>query len=352
MRIRPLIFLVLLPIFAGAQITIASADLPSAGNSFLLSTADTLLALDPEPTGENYTWDFSFLEPVAQSTENWVSPLETDILYFFLFGSSNVAQSVFLPEIPGLELTDAYNFYQKNSSKFAQSGLAGKFTGLPIVIPFENEDRIFSLPLNYGDSETDESAFEFEVPTVANLREERSRSNTVDGWGTLITPFGSFDVLRHKSVVDIRDTISGSLGNFSVERRTIEYRWLGNGTGLPLLQIDAQEITGMSFVSRIAYQDSLRVEPLGINATLFQQSDLFPNPAQTAVTLRGQLTRSSSLQTDLLNTSGQVLRSWPAEPAPAGALLRTYGLTGIAPGSYWLRVHTPLEELTLPLQIQ
>ncbi len=329
-----------------AQISISSSDFPGTGSNYRISLADTLIGLDPEPSGPDFVWDFSFLQPVTQSAENWVSPLATDILYFLLFGSSNLAQPLSVPEIPGIELADAYNFYQKSSGAFSQTGLAGKFTGIPIVIPFDNADRIFSFPLNFGDEEEDESVFELIVPTLLELREERMRQSEVDGWGTLITPFGSFDVLRHKSTIDIRDTLSGTLGNFAVERRTVEYRWLGEGSGIPLLQIDVQESSGFTVISRIAYQDSLRNNepvPTGWMPTVAgaaQNSSfrLYPNPAGAEVWLSAHLAFAGRLNLELFDQSGRQLRAWTFDPLRADEHQLKLEINNLNPGLYWLQV--------------
>ncbi|MBI1193219.1 MAG: hypothetical protein GC205_08600 [Bacteroidetes bacterium] len=323
---------------ANAQLTLTSADFPATGQTYRISLADTLLAIDPAPTGEDFTWDFSFLEPVSQSEEGWVTPFETNILYFFLFGTSNMAQELSLPVIPGLELTDAFNFYQRNSGAFSQTGLAGLFTGIPIVIAFEDADRIAAFPLTYGSIDSDASAFEFEVPTLAALREERQRESLVDGWGTLITPYGTFDVLRQIAILNIRDSLSGSLGEFVLERQTIEYRWLGAGTGVPLLQIDVQVLGETAVISRIAYQDSLRsVEPpVGLTTPLLSNAQLFPNPAQNQVWLQGTTSRPTEMSLQLLDALGRTVRTWPPQQLPAGNFSLPLNLNGCSAGLYWL----------------
>ena len=322
-----------------AQITLTSADFPASGQSYRISLADTLLALDPEPTGENYSWDFSFLEPLSQSEEAWVTPFETNILYFLLFGTSNMAQEVALPPIPGLELTDAFNFYQRNSGSFSQTGLAGLFTGIPIVIPFEDADRIAAFPLTYGSTDSDASVFEFEVPTIAALREERLRESLVDGWGTLITPYGSFDLLRQIAIVNIRDSLSGSLGEIVLERQTIEYRWLGVGTGVPLLQIDVQVLGETPVISRIAYQDSLRAEepPIGLSMPSLINAQLFHNPAMDLVMLQGSAAAATEIHLQLVDAFGRTVRSWPAQSLPAGTFTLPLNLNDCSTGLYWLQ---------------
>jgi hypothetical protein len=335
-----------------AQITLTQADMPSTGSNYRYSLADTLLFLDPAPAGAGFTWDFSFLSPVAQSEESWVAPTSTDILYFLLFGISNVAQALPVPEVSGFELEDAYQFFQNNASGFRQTAIAGKVGGIPLPIAFDDADIWFRFPMNFGDTDTDASAFELVLPGVASITEERSRANTVDGWGTLITPFGTFDVLRHRSEIDIRDSVSGSLGEFVIERRTIEYRWLGAGAGVPLLQIDVQEVAGLQQVSRIAYQDSLRdlggstaIAPVALSAPR-----LYPNPAVDRVTVEGALSGEAALQPRLLDAGGRVLRQWP-ETSASGAFRHDLDLDGLPAGRYWLELRAGGTRQLLPLTV-
>ena len=323
-----------------AQISITSADMPSAGQSYRVSVADTLLFVDPDPTGASFTWDFSFLTPASQTVENWVGPFDTDFLYFLLFGASNVAQAIPVPEIADLPLEDAFNFYNRNSANLAQTGIAGKVGGVPLPIAFTNSDILFQFPMNFGNTNNDASEFEFEVPGLAGLLEERERANEVDGWGTLITPYGTFPVLRHRSVVDIRDSLTGSFGEFTIERRTIEYRWLGNGSGIPLLQIDVQEIAGISTVSRIAYQDSVRDFSTGLLS--LDQTDwrVYPNPAHDALRVSGRLAEPTVMHWRLFDATGREAQAWPAEQATLGTYQQRLALGAHSPGTYILELRT------------
>ena len=50
-----------------AQITITSADMPNAGDSVLISVANSIDTNDINLTGANYTWDYSTLIPTLAS---------------------------------------------------------------------------------------------------------------------------------------------------------------------------------------------------------------------------------------------------------------------------------------------
>ncbi len=344
------LLLAVLPFAGNAQITITSADMPFSGGSYRTSLADTLLFLDPTPTGANFTWDFSSLNPVAQNVENWVSPTSTDILYFLLFGISDVAQDVPVPELADIPLEDAFNFYASSSSQFAQVALAGKVGGVPLPIAFDNSDIWFRLPMNFGDTDTDASVFELAVPGVGGVLEERFRSNEVDGWGTLITPYGTFDVLRHRSEIDIRDSLTGGLGDFVIERRTIEYRWFGNGHGIPLLQIDVQEVAGISQVSRIAYMDSVRDLGTGtsIAAPVLENVQLYPNPAADFVQLQGQPLGDAAVALELVDALGRSVRTWQESPA-GQPMNRRLDLEDLPAGRYNLVLRAGNARQSLPV---
>jgi hypothetical protein len=331
------------PRIASAQITINAADWPSSGQTFVLSQADISTSLDPEPTGADFLWDFSSLEPASQYEERWVAPTSTDFFYFPLFGSANMAQSLDLPLVPGFELTDAYLFFSKNSSRFAQTGLAGKFSGIPLPIAVSPEDRWAEFPMNFGDTLRSESAFELLVPGIAELREERLRRAQVDGWGTLITPFGSFEVLRQRAELAIRDSLSGSLGELVVERRSIEYRWLGLGSGLPLLQVDVQDIGGVEAISRIVWLDSLRSTeppPSGLNDQAWQSLSISPNPAHDVIRISGHLSHPVRWEPVLYDASGREVMRWPEIVMGPGLIEQRLWIKDTLRGVYLL--NTPL----------
>ncbi len=319
--------------------TLNAADWPGSGQSYLLSQADITLSLDPEPSGEDFLWDFSGLVHASQFQESWVAPSSTDLFYFPLFAVSNMAQALAIPVIPGLELTDTYQFFSKNSSRFAQTGLAGKFSGIPLPIAFSQEDRWAEFPMNYGDTLRSASSFLFSLPGVIDLREERLRRARVDGWGTLITPFGSFEVLRQRAELDIRDSLSGSLGEFVVERRSIEYRWLGAGSGIPLLQIDVQEAAGISAISRIVWLDSLRSSeppPSGLSEQAWNNLRIGPNPARDVIRISGILPLAQRCQPVLYDALGRPCKNWPEVSLGPGQVEQILSLDGTAPGVYWL----------------
>ncbi len=271
-------FLAALVLFGGkafSQITITSADMPSAQDTVRISVKTSLAGFDPNQTGAGFTWDFSSLVPDSQRVVDCVRPINTayGLYYGFLatYGIYNYSPDQFPFSLIGTPPTNVYDFYKKNSSFLAIVGQGMTIGGQAIPAIYQPADRVYKFPMNYGDQDTSVSGFGAPIPGFGYYRKEQTRVNEVDGWGTLITPFGTFNTLRVKSTLSIMDSIYlDTLGfGFNIPRQNIiEYKWLANGLDLPVLEIDGTEdFFGLNFtVDRVNWQDSLWA-PIGITFT-------------------------------------------------------------------------------------
>lgn len=301
-----IIFLLVLKSYS--QITITSSDMPNVNDTFRLSTALTA-GLDPALTGTNYTWDFSGLTPTSQRVDEYVSVTATSLLYYptFILSASIAKAQPSFDLIPGFEFTDVYNFYKESSSQFSGVGIAGKIAGLPLPTKYDDPDILYNFPLNYGDIDSCESSFDISIPLMGSLVEERDRKNIVDGWGTLITPYGSFQVLRIKSELMKKDSLHvDSLGISipAITTNTIEYKWIGNSHGIPLLQIN----TNLGIATSIEYLDSIR-NVISWSVEEISQQDLslniYPNPAIDEFQINYNLSKRSEIEISICSVNGQ-----------------------------------------------
>ena len=107
--------------------------------------------------------------------------------------------------------------------------------------------------------------------------------NHVDGWGTLITPFGTFNTLRVVSELTGKDSLFlDTLGfGFSFPRaKTREYKWLATNGKIPVLQINTNVNGANEVITSIRYRDIYRDLSVGINS-VYKNVDarIFPNPS-------------------------------------------------------------------------
>jgi hypothetical protein len=144
-----------------------------------------------------------------------------------------------------------------------------------------------------------------QVPNIVYLGQIKKRKNTVDGWGTLKTPYGTFQALRVKSEVSEMDTayLDTLQTTFpALNRKYTEYKWLVKGYGVPVL-----EITDEGPSISIIYIDSLRI--LNVNETsnniIF---NVYPNPVNDKLYISFNLYKSSQIVIELFNVLGEKIK--------------------------------------------
>jgi len=266
-----------------SQITITKNDMPVAGDTLRTSTTYAVTS-DYTLTGTNYVWNFSYLQPLTQKIDSFVSKSATPLLYQIYFSNATLAS----PQgdinlIPNLPITDVFEFYKNSTSSFSDLGYGITVSGAPIPLKYDNAEVYYKFPLTYGNPvDSSISSFSFGLPNIGYISTVRKRINLVDGWGTLTTPYGTFQTLRVKSEVYSHDSIyvdSISYGT-AIDRHVTEYKWLGTNQRIPLLQINSEGL-----VVTATYRDSLRMQ----------------NP--TGYTVSGSITYANSANSPMSNVT-------------------------------------------------
>ena len=172
---------------------------------------------------------------------------------------------------------------------YRQRGLGMKVSGFATPVPMTHADTLYRFPMQYGNEDSAYSDYKVNVPTLGTYVHKQHRVNKIDGWGTLITPFGTFDALRMRTEIRGSDSLyidtlqSGIKVDNDIQR---EYKWFGKNQYEPLLQINTQagifgQFQGFEFVTKVIYRDSARFLPTGIFdvAKTEVQFSVFPNPS-------------------------------------------------------------------------
>jgi len=338
-----------------AQITLNNSDMPVANDTIRYSVVTNFAGIAPKPTGANHTWDFSGLQYSSQTVDTFVSILSTG-LYAFQFPTSSFAIKSNTPPVSlgTIAVNYDYDFYKKSTSAYMLSGLGANVSGLPIGIPYTVLDTIYRFPLDYGNTGTCTSNFGVTVPTLGHYSGVKTRIDTVDGWGTLITPYGTFSVLRVKSIINETDSVfvtQFGLGlKFALPQRT-EYRWLANGKKTPLLQIT---VTGTA-ISDVLYQDSLKNVPTSISVNNLENTwfSIYPNPAKEIITIRFNLIQKENVIIAAYTLEGKQVAEYLYKSLSKGAheLALPLSESTFASGTYFIKVMLGDVELTQPLII-
>lgn len=267
-----------------AQITVNNADMPSTGDTIRTSITVADGTYDFSRTGNNYNWNFEDLLPVTQRVDTFMSVTQTPVSFWpFFITSANLATK-FNPAnvLPGLPALEAYNFFNNTSSSYKDVGYGIVISGAPLPLKYNSADMIYKFPMTNGTSHESASGLEISIPDMGYILIDRNRTSVVDGWGTLTTPYGTFDVLRLKSTVSEYDSmyIDSLQQGFPVQRDYIQYQWIGKNFGLPLLSVTEDA----SFGSTVVYLDSVRDVNVGLAENRFAgKCTIIPNPVSNTL---------------------------------------------------------------------
>ncbi|HNP99722.1 MAG TPA: hypothetical protein PKK99_11750, partial [Bacteroidia bacterium] len=138
-----------------AQITISSADLPSALDTFRVSNGQAFTGMDINLTGANTTWDFSQLTSTGQTVDSFLTVGSTATVYSIVFfdniiNPNRANQAVRGPSFnfgTTISVSDVYNFYYNSSSFYKQVGFGAAVNSVTIPVLYSPHDIVYNLPM-------------------------------------------------------------------------------------------------------------------------------------------------------------------------------------------------------------
>ncbi|MFI5171560.1 MAG: T9SS type A sorting domain-containing protein [Chitinophagales bacterium] len=294
--------------FAQSPIILTVDDIANVDQEFFVGTAGPLTEFDGSDTGPDHTWNFSTLTAVTHDTSQWVDVTDTDPLYFFLWFGADVAEQTGAPIANDfITIEDVFNFYKRESDEFAITGFAGTISGIPLPIGYNDPETILEFPASYEDVTSSETGFDIEIPGLATWKEHRSRTNEVDGWGTLLIPSGEFEVLRVRSEIFIIDTFIYDVVEIPIEYTAVEYRWYSKLNGIPLLQINAIETLGIETTTQVFYKEGYVVNAIEVPYGNTAWLNIFQNNTSENLSININTTLPGRYSLELIDLSGRLV---------------------------------------------
>jgi PKD repeat protein len=238
--------LVLAPLCTGIVIlhaqpvVIVKKDTPKAGDTLRYTISSS--SINVNKTGRDTTWDFSKLAITNQEIAHYYAPNQSPYILNFFLNSTYGIEEKGLGNIGGglgITVDKPYSFYKVHDDGLFATGRGATVQNLPLGIVYSPFDTLWHFPLTFGsDTSRSQYAGAANLPTLGSLNISGKRMTVVDGWGSIITPFGQFNCIRVKSVVNETDSIAltGSL-NFVVPNNRTEYRWLAPDQPYPILEV-------------------------------------------------------------------------------------------------------------------
>jgi hypothetical protein len=279
-----------------AQVSITTTAMPSSGDTLRYSIAaiDTAILLNYQNSGPNQVWNFDSLVPLRQGLSEFLNSSQTPYTAIPQRIGEKLADTV---NLGGISLYDVYNFYNNSSTEYAIEYRGASIpTGLPFPFPsvfriddpYLDKDEVYQFPLNYldRDSWTYNYVFSSPLPAILNAYygSRGYRINEADAWGSLTTPYGTFNCLRVVTDIVGYDTIQFDTTGFGISSHRREYKWLNPNEKIPVLTINGFVTGGIFIPNLVQYRDSVRsgvssiFSPIALfnsNATTGQVGDTF-----------------------------------------------------------------------------
>lgn len=279
MRILTLSVLLFFAETYGAQITLSVSDFANAGDTVRISQSDGN-GLDFASTGANFTWDFSSLMANSQTLKEFKPIGFASLLVFGTYGPvapTNYRASYFNPtnDLPldqlsqflPVSLSDLNQYSKRMTDSITSLGYSIAVNGQGIPFKSDTIETRYKLPLNYNDFHYSRGYTFIDLNPVIDfkIKQYRQRTTNVDGWGTIITPKGTFSVLRLRHDINEIDSVYQTFfgagqwfGGPTIQR--VEYEWFANGEKEWILK--ATETNGN--ISLVEYQEDY----LGLDASI------------------------------------------------------------------------------------
>jgi len=288
-----------------SQVTIDSSDMPDLGDNYKFHTILNPSGYIYQTPGTNITWDFSSMPAGTTRNDTFFSVLATPYASDFNDNydpihkasiSSNMVEGEF--PIPSafasmITISNGFDYFKQTVSNYAQVGLAATVY-LPLLdstyhpaVKFTVPDVIYKFPVHIGDADTTRLSFHVNLD-FGQLFEYRTRINHVDAWGTVITPYRSYQVIRVKSDVYRHDSLSIRYYTLAIDTTVntthVEYKWLAKGYGMPVVQF--RTTTNPDGVNTLASYLHDPVNHTGIESKNSSGSILvYPNPAKDLINI-------------------------------------------------------------------
>lgn len=360
MRLFMLICLLSTSLLGQAQtpITLTRADFPCPS---LLSCGlpDSVLytnipvgsnTINTTPTGAASSWMMNPLKNGSIAYQPFFPMSATPLIFQLAFLSCDYVQPLLGNAVGALPVTDAYEYYNyagTGSSRLEIKGfgayvtIPGQTTAIPLPAIYSSPDIVYQFPIAFGNSDSSVSGYSVTIPlggTIGDITFKRNqkRVNSVDGWGSITTPAGTFDVLRVKSSINRVDSLITGIFPLGFPSKPVEYKWLGTGKRIPVFEVNGN-LTGTNFTPT-SIRHWGQGAPAGIfDAGLQHSIAIAPNPAFELSTLNYDLATESDVAIYLTDLSGATLAQFHFAKQAAGHHAETLPLHGLAPGTYLVK---------------
>jgi len=302
---------------AQTPITLNQSDMATTGVVVHMGV-DTLSSLVVTPAGPNQIWNYVLIQQDKQDSMLFLQPNLTP------FGSMNPTSNSCYFQLP--DTTYAYLITNPTSTSMVGMAQSRIIDGHNITASahFSDYQTMMKFPTHYLDNFKDTSAFDiklkygymFTTILVDSIRIKNKTwiTDTIDAWGDIVTPLGTFPSLREKRIQISQDSIwAYALGSWTDVTSIIGigmdtvlvYNWYANNMKYAIFQLVVDYATDT--VKTASYMNA--TPTIGIAEINYNNFKLFvyPNPASDYLNIYNTLQGNNILE--IYNDEGQKVKT-------------------------------------------
>ncbi len=332
---------------AFAQITITYNDIPGPGNTVTNHSVDNV-AVNNSPSGPNHSWNVpNSSDQYGTSSENIVSPASTPYAASFPTATAAVTELG----------SNSYVYYRVASNGIFILGFASNDGGLELIIVYQPEALLAPLPLTYGASSwTTLGVGTMDMGGGISVTLVDSTLNSVDGWGTITTAYGTWNILRMAQHQFSRTTMTFPPPippqTQTTERWSYGYRAQGGFQGVNISNVvegnDPNFTQGDVNVSEVSATSA--DQPRGPVADRFSIGQNYPNPFNPTTILPLELDHNAAVTLTIYDETGRTVSTQEME-LPAGSYNLPIDGSNWATGAYFARVNAEGQSLSTKMML-
>jgi type IX secretion system substrate protein len=237
--------------------------------------------------GAGQTWNFSSIGLGLGVTRSALTVASTSAAAMFPNANTAFSNTLY-----------SGNSYVKTSATALQN--YGYMPASTCEKSYINPEDILRFPFTYTDSYIDTLTALWDTGSI-NLHRRGITTVTADGYGTLITPSGTFtNVTRVHMVQTYRDTIIG--GTYSIIHGNDQYLWYKDGYHSPLAVAAVITLYGSVDSTGYYYSSTVGIDEQNEQLISF---DVFPNPSEGHLNIEFSLPGNKKVAVELFNSLGQ-----------------------------------------------
>lgn len=305
------------------SILIAQPTLTATGINFEIGETYYFIDISyvsPGNPGANQTWDLSSATITSQKLTTVVAPSSTvnggDFPY------SNIACSNF----------SGVMYFKTSATAFQNYGISSTSS----IIAYSDPEDLLRYPFNYNDTYSDTWATQF-LSGGYNFYRKGTTTLTADGYGTLITPGGTYtNTMRVHLVQVYQDSVSIQGTQSIITYTNDEYVWFKEGIHnqlaimYSLTSSSGGPYTGGNYISVITEIDDISDFTSSIN--------LFPNPASDKIALDITLAKNQKVDICLFNYLGQQIEINKVIDGVEGVNATQLDVSSLSNGIYFVQI--------------